>query len=154
MARTKQTARKSTGSEAPRKEPSNATRKPTKARARIAKLEAARVVKGGTEIARKPLKLKRDRPGTLALREIRRYQKSTDLLMRRAPFVRLVRELTADIMNDMRFKAEALSALQEAAEAYLTGLFEDTNLAAIHAKRITIMPKDMQLVRRVRGERD
>jgi len=95
----------------------------------------------------------RYRPGTVALREIRRYQKSTELLIRKLPFRRLVREIAQDFKTDLRFQNAALSALQEASEAYLVGLFEDTNLCAIHAKRVTIMPKDIQLARRIRGER-
>ena len=95
----------------------------------------------------------RYRPGTVALREIRRYQKSTDLLIRKLPFQRLVREIAQDFKSDLRFQGSAVLALQEAAEAYLVGLFEDTNLCAIHAKRVTIMPKDIQLARRIRGER-
>ena len=131
----------------------------------------------------------RYRPGTVALREIRRYQKSTDLLIRKLPFQRLVREIAQDFkvsirltvvdclflyeyclnfiwpsthtrflfppqqQSDLRFQGSAVLALQEAAEAYLVGLFEDTNLCAIHAKRVTIMPKDIQLARRIRGER-
>ena len=95
----------------------------------------------------------RYRPGTVALREIRRYQKSTELLIRKLPFQRLVREIAQEFKTDLRFQGSAVLALQEAAEAYLVGLFEDTNLAAIHAKRVTIMPKDIQLARRIRGER-
>jgi histone H3 len=98
----------------------------------------------------------RYRPGTVALREIRKYQKSTDLLIRKLPFQRLVREIAQDLSiyrTDLRFQSSAVQALQEAAEAYLVGLFEDTNLSAIHAKRVTIMPKDMMLARRIRGER-
>ncbi|KAK6164215.1 hypothetical protein DH2020_001079 [Rehmannia glutinosa] len=112
--------------------------------------------KGGQEIGpatggvKKP---HRFRPGTVALREIRKYQKSTELLIRKLPFQRLVREIAQDFKTDLRFQSSAVSALQEAAEAYLVGLFEDTNLCAIHAKRVTIMPKDMQLARRIRGER-
>ncbi len=93
------------------------------------------------------------RPGTVALREIRRYQKSTDLLIPKIVFSRLVREVGEDIKTDLRFQGSAVLALQESAEAYLVGLFEDTNLCAIHAKRVTIMPKDIQLARRFRGER-
>ena len=93
------------------------------------------------------------RPGTVALREIRRYQKSTELLIRKLPFQRLVREIAQEFKTDLRFQGSAVLALQEAAEAYLVGLFEDTNLCAIHAKRVTIMPKDIQLARRIRGER-
>ncbi len=95
----------------------------------------------------------RYRPGTVALKEIRHYQKTTNLLLRKLPFQRLVREVTTEYKTDLRFQATALQALQEAAEAYLTGLFEDTNLCAIHARRVTIMPKDIQLARRLRGER-
>ncbi|WZZ52964.1 hypothetical protein YC2023_053071 [Brassica napus] len=95
----------------------------------------------------------RFRPGTVALREIRKYQKSTELLIRKLPFQRLVREIAQDFKTDLRFQSSAVAALQEAAEAYLVGLFEDTNLCAIHAKRVTIMPKDIQLARRIRGER-
>ena len=95
----------------------------------------------------------RYRPGTVALREIRKYQKSTELLIRKLPFQRLVREIAQDFKTDLRFQSTAILALQEAAEAYLVGLFEDTNLCAIHAKRVTIMPKDIQLARRIRGER-
>ena len=99
----------------------------------------------------------RYRPGTVALREIRRYQKSTELLIRKLPFQRLVREITQTYNNtpaqgEKRFQSSAVVALQEAAEAYLVGLFEDTNLCAIHAKRVTIMPKDIQITRRIRNE--
>ena len=95
----------------------------------------------------------RYRPGTVALREIRRYQKSTELLIRKLPFQRLVREIAQEFKTDLRFQGSAVLALQEASESYLVGLFEDTNLCAIHAKRVTIMPKDIQLARRIRGER-
>jgi len=94
----------------------------------------------------------RFRPGTVALREIRKFQKSTDLLIRKLPFQRVVRDIASDYKSDLRFQASAVLALQEAAESYLVGLFEDTNLCAIHAKRVTIMPKDIQLARRIRGE--
>ena len=99
-------------------------------------------------------KAHRFRPGTVALREIRKYQKTTDLLLRKLPFQRLVREVSQDFKAELRFQSSAVMALQEASEAYLVGLFEDTNLCAIHAKRVTIMPKDMQLARRIRGERN
>ena len=97
----------------------------------------------------------RYRPGTIALREIRKYQKSTELLIRKMPFMRLLREVAQQFAHgyDLRFQASAILAVQEAAEAYLIGLFEDTNLCCIHAKRCTIMPKDMQLAMRIRGER-
>ena len=131
MARTKQTARKSTAGKAPRKQLAT---------------KAARKSAPATGGVKKP---HRYRPGTVALREIRRYQKSTDLLIRKLPFQRLVREIAQDFKNDLRFQGSAVLALQEAAEAYLVGLFEDTNLCAIHAKRVTIMPKDIQLARYV-----
>ena len=95
----------------------------------------------------------RYRPGTVALCEIRRYQKSTELLIRKLPFARLVREIAQDFQTNLRFQREAIAALQEAGEAYLVGLFEDMNLCTIHAKRVTIMPKDIQLAHRIRGER-
>ena len=92
------------------------------------------------------------RPGTMALREIRHYQKSTALLIRKLPFQRLVREIAQDFKTDLHFQGAAILCLQEAAEAYLVRLFEDTNLCAIHAKRVTIIPRDLQLARRIRGE--
>jgi histone H3 len=132
MARTKQTARKSTGGKAPRKQLATMTRKSVPAR-------------GGV------MTHHRYRPGTVAHREIRRYQKSTELLIRKLPFQRLVREIAQNFRTDLRFQGSAVVALQEAAEAFLVGLFEDTNLCAIHAKRVTIMPKDIELARRIRG---
>lgn len=102
---------------------------------------------------RKPHRFK---PGTIALREIRRYQQSTDLLLLKLPFARLVREIAQNILplqaaQDLRWQSQAIQALQEASEAFLVHLFEDTNLCAIHAKRVTIMQKDIQLARRLRG---
>jgi len=135
MARTKQTARKQTGSKAPRKQLGN---------------KAARKSAPVSSGLKKP---HRYRPGTVALREIRKFQKSTELLIRKLPFQRLVREISTEFKSDLRFQSQAVLALQEAAEAYLVGLFEDTNLCAIHAKRVTIMPKDIQLARRIRGEK-
>ena len=140
MARTKQTARKSTGGKAPRKELA------TKAARMTANFYGANFYGAGT--MRRP---HRYRPGTVALRQIRKYQKSTELLIRKLPFQRLVREITEDYRSSLRFQSTALLALQEAAEAYLVGIMEDTNLCALHAKRVTIMPKDMQLARRIRG---
>jgi histone H3/H4 len=102
----------------------------------------------------------RYRPGTVALREIRKYQKTTDLLIQRLPFSRVVREIALDMMTDtneydgetgLRWQSSAILALQEATEAYLVHLFEDANLCAIHAKRVTIMQRDIQLARRIRG---
>lgn len=137
MARSKSTPRK-----APR-----VKKEPAAPRKHLA-VKAAR--KSASASVKKP---HRYRPGTVALREIRRYQKSTDLLLRKLPFSRLVRDIAQNFRCDMRFQGTAILALQEAAEAYLVGLFEDTNLCAIHAKRVTIQPKDMQLARRIRGER-
>ncbi|KAF6753064.1 histon H3 protein [Ephemerocybe angulata] len=103
----------------------------------------------------------RFRPGQTVLHEIRRFQASTELLIRKMPFQRLVREIAMEYRAsrshifspvDCRFRPDALTALQEASEAYLTGLFQDVNLAALHGKRVTIMPKDMVLARRLRGE--
>lgn len=153
MARTKQTARKSTGGKAPRKQLAS---------------KAARKSAPSTGGVKKPHRYK---PGTVALREIRRYQKSTELLIRKLPFQRLVshlavafivpigtrrsspccrevntdrrfspqvREIAQDFKSDLRFQSSAIGALQESVESYLVSLFEDTNLCAIHAKRVTI----------------
>ena len=100
------------------------------------------------------VRIGRFRPGVMALREIRHYQKSSALLIRKLPFQRLVREIAQDFKTDLRFQSAAILCLQEAAEAYLVGLFEDTNLCAIHARRVTITPKDLQLARRIRWERE
>ncbi len=131
MARIKQTARMSTGGKAPRKSLGAKTRP------------------NATSV-KKP---RRYRPGTVALREIRKYQRSTDLLIRKLPFQRLVREIAQEFKSDIRFQSLAVLAIQEAAEAYLVSIFEDTNLLAIHAKRVTIMRKDIKLASRMRGER-
>lgn len=135
MTRTKQTARKSTGGKAPRKQLA---------------LKAARRTAPAPQGTKKP---HRYRPGTVALREIRKYQRSNDLLIRKIPFARLVREIAQDFKSDLRFEKRAIIALQEASEAYLVALFEDANLCAIHAKRVTIMPKDILLTRRIRNEK-
>ena len=110
----------------------------------------------GKEPRTDTLKPKRYRPGTVALREISRYKRSTELLIRRAPFDCLIRELVQDLQHgghELRILPAAITALQEAAKVYLVLLFEDTNLCTIHAKRVTIMPKDIQLVWRIHGER-
>ena len=96
----------------------------------------------------------RYRPGTVALREIRRFQKTTELLIRKAPFQRVVRDIALKYKKDVRFQSTAVLALQEASEAYMVGMFEDTNLAALHAKRVTILPRDLALARRLRGDKD
>mmetsp|Transcript_6668 Transcript_6668/g.15355 ORF Transcript_6668/g.15355 Transcript_6668/m.15355 type:complete len:137 (+) Transcript_6668:536-946(+) len=133
MARTKQTARKSTGGD-------------------IANRITEKKTKNENQKNLELKKVHRYKPGTVALREIRKYQKSTNLLIRKLPFQRLVRELAQDYKSDLRFQNSAVLALQEASESYLVNLFEDTNLCAIHAKRVTIMPKDIHLARRIRGE--
>jgi len=120
---------------------------------------------GGKSLRKLPLKSGRlasvkkphcYRPGTVALREIRRYQKSTDLLIRKRPFQRLVRDIAQSfkIRGEVpRFQSTSILALQEASEAFLVGVFEDTNLCASHAKWVTIMNRDMQLALRIRGVR-
>lgn len=95
---------------------------------------------------------RRYRAGEKALREIRFYQRNTDLLIRKLPFARLVKEVqTYFSRKEFRWQAAAILALQEAAEAHLVSLFEDAYLCTIHAKRVTLMPKDIQLARRIRG---
>ena len=136
MARTKQTARKSTAQKVPRKQ-----------------LVAQKIARKSAPANIGVKKPHRFRPGTVALREIRKYQKSTELLIRKLPVQRLVREVAHEFKQEVRFQASAVLALQEAAEAYLVSLFEDTNLCAIHAKRVTIMTKDLQLAKRIRGDR-
>jgi len=137
------TARKSTGGKTPRK--ANPT------------LQAPARGRRDEDEDEQPQRRKRYRPGLIALREIRKYQKSTDLLISKLPFSRLVREIAVELVTDpdndvgLRWQSSALLALQEATEAYLVHLFEDTNLCAIHAKRVTIMQRDIQLARRIRG---
>ena len=150
MARTKQTARKSTGGKAPRKALAAKDSRGPVAPSKVIATKAARKTASSSGGVKKP---HRFRPGTVALREIRRYQKSTELLIRKLPFQRLVREVAQDFKSEPKFQSHAIQALQEASEAYLIGLFEDTNLCAIHARRVTIYPKDIQLARRIRGER-
>ena len=94
-------------------------------------------------------------PGLLALREIRRYQQTTDSLIRKTPFNKLIKEISQEYRIcpegpgtpsvQVHFQLTALAALQEAAENYLVGLFEDVNLLAVHAKRVTVMPRDIWL---------
>ena len=137
MARTKtRPVRQDTSQKAPR-------RKKTHRRLLLAKKKT-----GG------PLqKTRRYRPGQVAIREIRRYQKSTELMIRKAPFQRLIKEIaTVDLSLKYRFQESAVLALQEASEAYLITLFSDCQLLAIHGKRVTVMPKDMWLALRIRGD--
>ena len=149
------TARKSTAASGFVRK-STAPRSPlvTKSPRHLAKRLETKTSRNKPRHSRGPIrKPHRYRPGTVALQEIRRYQKSTDLLIRKLPFQRLVREIAQEFKLNLRFQSAAISALQEASEAYLVGLFEDTNLCTIHAKRVTIMPRDIQLARRIRGER-
>ncbi|KAK1330820.1 hypothetical protein QTO34_008758 [Cnephaeus nilssonii] len=146
MARTKQTARKSTGGKAPRKQLAT---------------KAARKSAPSTGGVKKPHRYSSLVSVSILLAQARDRCASRnpslpeidELLIRKLPFQRLVREIAQDFKTDLRFQSAAIGALQEASEAYLVGLFEDTNLCAIHAKRVTIMPKDIQLARRIRGER-
>jgi histone H3 len=186
MARTKQTARKSYGGKAPRfhlatkgaraaaeharrqAQSANAKYEAARRRARTAQLADDRA-KQSRAVIRRP---RRYRPGTVALREIRKFQKGTELLIRKAPFQRLVRDIMYELnvkeitrdnetyvianqgyIEPKRMQSTAMLALHEAAEYYLVEFFEWANLCALHAKRVTIMPKDMQLARRIRGER-
>ena len=135
MANTKQTAAKSTGGKAPRKQLAQ---------------KAARKIKPIS--AENAVRVSRWRPGTVALREIRKLQKSTELLIRKLPFQRLVREVAEDRKPGVRWQAGAIEALQHTTEAMMVELFEEAQTAAIHAKRVAIMPKDIALaVRMVRG---
>lgn len=95
---------------------------------------------------------RRYRPGTRSLMEIRQCQKSTDCMIPRRPFERVVREIAQDYSSEIRFKGEAIEALQEAAEAYLSELFKHSNMLAIHAGRVSIDPKDIQLARVMRAD--
>ena len=147
MARTKRTARKS------------ASGVPTLSRNEARRLAVTRAearCRGGKEPRTDAPKPRRYTPGTVALLEIRRYQRSTELLIRRAPFDHFVRELVQDLQcegHELRILPAAITALQEASEVYLVLLFKDTNLCTIHAKHVTIMPKDIQLAQRICGER-
>lgn len=136
MARTKQTARKSTGGKAPRKQLTTKAARKT-----------ATVSQTG---AKKP----RFKTGTVALREVRRYQKSTELLMRKLPFQRFVKNIVHAQKADMRFQSAAMAALHEAVEAHLVSVFEDAHACATHANRVTVMLKDINLVSKLRGLED
>ncbi len=138
MARTKQTARKNVSGKSPRPQVDGDQLKRKSAPSH-----------GGV---RKP---HRYRPGTVALREIRKFQKTGDLLLPKLPFQRVVRSVVSDFAyGDLRMTSDSLGALQGASENHLVGVFEDANLVAIHSKRVTIMPKDIQLARKIRGDTD
>ena len=121
-----------------------------------AKAKGSKAVKKSAPAAGgiKERKARRNKPGTVTLREVKKYQKSINNLLPRASFQRLVRSICSDLDHELRFQSQALLALQEASEAYIVGVFEDTNLCAIHAKRATIFKKDMDLARRIRGDRN
>ena len=179
MAKTKQTPRKQTGGSARRKGPNpkpkpgpNPKRIPPRYPPGTTRLEKWRMGKAARDERRKknpkafqsnPQAYRDARfltPGTRALFEIRHFQKQTELLIRKLPFQRVVREIAYDMAptaargEGYRWQSSALNALQEAAEDYLIRLFEDTTLCALHARRVTVFPKDMQLARRIRGETD
>lgn len=143
MARTKESSRKSTG-KVPR---AGIVSKGKKSGSKKAKKAAGSSSSSGVK------KAFRFRPGTVALRDIKRYQKGTEMLLRKLPFQRLVREIAVSGKEGLRFQASAVLAMQEATEAHMVNLFADTCLCAIHGRRVTIMPKDIQLARRLRGER-
>ena len=90
--------------------------------------------------------------GMQALKEIQKYQKGADLLIRRVPFQRLVKEIVQKQREGLKLQRSAVLALQEAGEAFLVGLLQQANICAIHAKWVTIMPKDIQLACRIRGD--
>lgn len=136
MSRIKRAPRKITGGKAPPR-----------------KQLATKAVKMSTSVTRGVMKPHHYTPGTNALLEIKRYQKSTKFLIRKLQFQRLVREIAQDYKEDMRFHCSAIIEMQNVCESYLVGLFKDTVLCAIHAKRVTVIPKDLQLARRLRGER-
>ena len=116
-----------------------------------AKKKPRKTIPGSVEKVRKA---RRYRPGTRVLQEIRKLQQSTNTLVPRIHFSRVIRDIAFSSVGgrDFRWASEALEAIQTAAEAYLVGLFEDANLCAMHAKRVTIMTKDLFLARRIRGE--
>ena len=97
-------------------------------------------------------KIKRTRRGLKALQEIRKYQSSTELLIQRLPFQRVVKEIIQKIREDLQLQSMAIMALQEAGETFVIGLLEQSNLCALHAKQVMIMPKDIQLPRCIWGD--
>lgn len=97
--------------------------------------------------------VKRYRPGTVASKGIRRYQKNTHLILRKLPFQRMVREIGTEMLAGCRFQSTAILVIQEAAEAFLVSLFEDSGLIALKSRRLTVMPRDLHLAIRIRGDR-
>ncbi|KAF8383671.1 hypothetical protein PRIPAC_72813 [Pristionchus pacificus] len=150
MARIKQTARKSVHNAPTKQEKRLATKLQTK-RDKNSRLSA----KGKTSPQHIKSTKRRMRNGEGALKEIRRYQRNGELLIPKMPFRRLVRDIMEKANrgpDPLRIQSMAVDALQEAAETYLTGLFEDANMCAIHGRRVTVMVKDIDLVRRIRRE--
>ena len=126
-----------------------------KLKARLARKVTEKMIRQARQVAKQAAKTRKNvgkkmkpyqyRPGMMALYEIQRYQKTTDLLIRKLPFQRLVRVTAQCFRSDLYFQANAIMALQQAVKSYLAGLMEDTNLCAIHPKHVIIMPKDIQL---------
>ena len=137
MARTKRTARRDEKGKEKTKRPTYGKKQP-------------RSQAGNPPSQHQPY---RYQPGTVVLREIREYQRSTDLVICKLPFQHLVNEIVQGFNTEFRVMPAMVMALQEAAEAYLVQLLEDSNLCAIHAKHVTIQPKDIQLARWICGER-
>lgn len=129
------------------------TKETAKAKKSIAAKHAKKAPKAAGGASSGVKRQHRWRPGTVAVREIRQFQKSTNLLIQKAPFQRLVREVSGAQKEGLKFQGSAILALQEATEAYVVSLLADTNLACIHARRVTIQPKDVQLALRLRGDR-
>lgn len=106
-----------------------------------------------TSKSRGEKKTRHFKPGTVALREVKRYQKTSGFLIASLPFERLVREVAQDFKADLRFSRSAVALIQLITEHYLVGILEESVLVAISAKRVSVQPKDVHLVRRIRGER-
>jgi len=157
MGRTKQVARKSTGGKSPtwRISRSDSSSSSNEAKAEHVARRTRSVSQKETPRARPARAHRRYKPGQKALKDIRQLQATSNLLIPRSPFSRLVREIaTASTIDNIpvRFHVGALKALQEATEAYITGLFEDANLCCIHTRRVTLMVRDIKLALRLRGE--
>lgn len=150
MARTKKPAKKWTGPGG--KQPPQGVKPIQKGRRQQTGKGKGKPTSKGKSLPPELKKRRRYRPGTVAIRDIRKYQNTTHLLIPKAPFQRLVKEIIVEQKEGTRLQLDALRALQEAAEAYLVDLFEAAQLCAIHGKRVTLMSKDIQLARRIRGE--
>ena len=123
----------------------------TKQTARVSKKSAKKA--GSKKAAAGGKKQMKWRPGTVALRQIRKLQKGTDVLIRKAPFQRMIRAVANGAKSGLRWQAAACAAMQEATESYVIGVLSDANLCALHSRRVTLMPRDLFLARRLRGER-